>query len=76
MSDKKEIGNPDAVGTLHPKGALFLRQTIGNAVYMIFAIEQLIAPFLPATAAKIGEQFLFKKGQVFIKKGAGLFPRL
>lgn len=53
-----------------------LRRIIGNAAVLVDAICELLASFLPDTAAKIREQIAVGETEITIKKGANLFPRL
>ena len=51
-------------------------RTIKNAAYLIGTITNLVEPFLPETAEKIHTQIRFEDSMLYMKKGAGLFPRL
>ena len=53
-----------------------LARVIANACYLIEAVSELIAPFLPASSERIREQIVLRDGTFIIKKGDGLFPRL
>ncbi|MDZ4260350.1 MAG: class I tRNA ligase family protein, partial [Candidatus Sungbacteria bacterium] len=46
------------------------------ACRLIEAVANFIVPFLPDTSMRIREQIIFHDGNIEIKKGAGLFPRL
>ncbi|KKS38938.1 MAG: methionine--tRNA ligase [Candidatus Sungbacteria bacterium RIFCSPLOWO2_12_FULL_41_11] len=53
-----------------------LRGIIINVSYIIGAIVNLLAPFLPETVEKIKKQILVDDSILKIKKGGNLFPRL
>lgn len=53
-----------------------LRKVIANAAYLVSTIANLIRPFLPETADRIGRQISFSASSVEIQRGAVLFPRL
>ena len=49
---------------------------IASTCYRIDVICELLEPFLPETAEKIKERIAFDDGEIKIKKGNTLFPRL
>ena len=53
-----------------------LKIVIINAVYIIGALTNLLAPFLPETAEKIRKQISFEGVVIKIKKGDNIFPRI
>lgn len=52
-----------------------LKKIVANSCYLIGVISNLVSPFIPATAEKIGEQISYSESAFKIKKGATLFPR-
>jgi len=58
------------------KKGLEFERTIKNAGYIVSTITNLVEPFLPQTAEKIRAQIRFEDSMLYMKKGAGLFPRL
>lgn len=53
-----------------------LKEVLLNAGYCVCMIAELLIPFLPETAEKIVQQIRYADGNLKIKKGASLFPRL
>lgn len=53
-----------------------LSEYLSSAGYLVIKISELLAPFLPEAAEKIGKQFVVQNGVLKIKKEGNLFPRL
>lgn len=51
------------------------QEIVTNAAYAVSAIADLVQPFLPRTAERIGVQIRFDDAAFTIKKGEVLFPR-
>ncbi|MBI4132089.1 MAG: methionine--tRNA ligase [Candidatus Sungbacteria bacterium] len=52
------------------------KQIVARAAWLVSTVANLLQPFLPATAERIFDQIAVHGGNVEIKRGAVLFPRL